>query len=294
VVRAFADALRDLGTAALKEPAPAELLRDEGLDSTLALLAWLDEQPGLAPDPGAWLARHDLPAPRPGAPVLTAGLVPHLESVAGWLLEPASLPSMLRDALRVLDRLGLTGAGIDCGAFSVGAVAKRPILREAGLVVALSGADAAALRALGLDATTLEALPAVGDRELPAPPAQARVACDGSPIERALLEALGLEPVDAGPDPLPGRFAISPDERAAAEARLERAEGEGARALLVRDPHALARWALVARHGSWRSSTIAPAMPHQIAALALEGAAVGFRALRDAARRGAARPEVPA
>ena len=42
----------------------------------------------------------------------------------------------------------------------------------------------------------LQALPAGGDRQLPAPPSRVPVACDGSPEERALVEALGLEPVD--------------------------------------------------------------------------------------------------
>jgi hypothetical protein len=183
------------------------------------------------------------------------------------------------------------GTGIACGAIAPGSLAKRPALLEASTVFALCAADAAALRALGVAATPIETLLRERRAELPPPAGAARIACDGTAEERALVEALGHEPADAGPDPLPSRFAISPAERAAAEARLERAERLGVGALLVRDPFALARWALVARQGSWRASRVAPAMPHQIAALALRGAAPGFRALRAGSRFGEGHPE---
>jgi len=289
-VEAFAAHLAEIGPSRLREGAPAALLGEEGLDTALSLLAWLDEQPGLIPDAAAWLDGHGLPAPRPGGPVLAAGLVPHLDALAGSLLAPTSLPEMLRSALRLLERLGVKGAGIACGALTGAAIAKRSELREAGEVFVLSEADASALGALGIEANLLEGFLLERRADLAPPPAAVPVACDGLAGECALIEALGLEPVDAGPDPLPSSFIISPTERVAAEARLVRAEGHGATALLVRDPFTLARWALVTRQGSWRGSRVAPAMPHQIAALALEGEVAGFRALRGPVRPRAGQP----
>jgi hypothetical protein len=291
-VESFAALLGMMGPPRLRKPAPDALLRDEGLDTVLSLLAWLDGQAGLIPDTDGWLRAHGLPTGTPGGPILAAGLLPHLDTLAGPLFSPASLPEMLGSALRVLERLGMAGAGIACGALTEAAAAKRPALREAGEVIALSDARATeALRAQSIRATPLESLILERSDRLPPPRETARVACGGSAGERAILEALGMEAVDVGPDPLPSGFLITPEERAAAERRLARAEAEGAGMLLVREPLALARWALVTRFGSWRGSRVAPALPHQIAALALEGEAAGFRALRRPVRSGTSRPE---
>ena len=56
-----------------------------------------------------------------------------------------------------------------------------------------------------------------------------------------------------------------------AELLLQRAQAEGAEALLVPSPMALARWALVCRHGTWRASTITPLLGVQLAAEATLG-----------------------
>ena len=124
-------------------------------------------------------------------------------------------------------------------------------------------------------ATPLDRLLCDRAEHLPRPRTPIRVACDGTrPGQRELIAALGHEPVDVGPDPLPPRFSLSPDLRRQAEERLQRAEAAGAQALLVEDPAVLARWALVTREGTWRSSRVRPLLALELAHHALTGVAL--------------------
>jgi len=96
-----------------------------------------------------------------------------------------------------------------------------------------------------------------------------------------LIDALGHTPVDVGLDPLPPGFRISPVLRNEAERRLRDAEAAGAETLLVSDPQALARWAMITRRGTWRSSRVLPVMAHQLFHLAARGTAPTVRALEN-------------
>ena len=128
--------------------------------------------------------------------------------------------------------------------------------------------------------------------ELSRPAVRAKVAMDGSGLESALVLALGHEPVDVGPDPLPDRFALSAELRAQAAARLRRAEALGAAALLVSGPRALARWALLTRRGTWSTSRVVPVLGVELARLALAELPLGRRALEASPTRGALAAEV--
>jgi hypothetical protein len=95
--------------------------------------------------------------------------------------------------------------------------------------------------------------------------ARTKVAFDGTQENADLLVALGYEPVDVGPDPLPDRFRITSKQRELACKRLEAAQQAGAFNLLVSTPYALASWALVTRLGAWRSNRVLPVMGVQLA-----------------------------
>jgi len=97
-----------------------------------------------------------------------------------------------------------------------------------------------------------------------------------------MIAALGHLPVDLGADPLPSGFHLTPAQREAAERYLEAAEAAGARALLVSSPQALARWAIVTRLGTWRSSLVRPVMAHQLVSLAAAGKALSVREIERA------------
>lgn len=228
----------------------------EDLDETLALLPALAAR-GAGSDARAYLARRGLPPAVPGAPALSAGILPYLELAAGSMLRPFDVSTTLHAALAVLSRLGIAGAGIAIAEPGATAAA----LRAASVRYVLDPREVAPLRAQGLDAQLLPDL-------LRAPPGAAGhpvgVACGAG---ESLLSALGMRAIDVGPDPLadlPG-FALGPEDRRRAEAYLARAEGAGAAALLVTSPAALVRWAIVTRHGTWRSSRIAAFLPHELA-----------------------------
>jgi hypothetical protein len=115
--------------------------------------------------------------------------------------------------------------------------------------------------------------------QLPSPPCPAKVGIDGSEAQAELVRALGHEPVDVGPDPLPNRFAFSSRERMLAQERLVALDRAGASALLVNGPLALARWATLTRVGAWRGSRVLPMLGVQLAYLSVLGMALGPRML---------------
>jgi ferredoxin len=257
--RAAAALAAELGARPLAPPragVPRPVRED--LDELLAFLPALALR-GSGSDGRAYLARRGLPPALPGAPALCAGRLPYLELAAGSMLSPLDVSATLRSALAVLSRLGVAGAGIAVAGPTPLATAA---LREASAVYVLDPDEVAPLRAQGLEAQLLaELVRARG----PGGALQLAVACGAA--EQALLSALGLRAIDVGPDPLADRsgFALGPDDRRRAEAHLARAEGAGAAALLVSSPAALVRWALVTRHGTWRSSRIAALLPHELA-----------------------------
>jgi bidirectional [NiFe] hydrogenase diaphorase subunit len=254
---AVVDFLSRLDQRSLRTADPPER---EGLDAALRLLDALSE--GATTTTGAWLEEHGLPVAAPGAPVLLAGPLPHLDLLAGpLLLRPLDVPRVLHTALTLLAHLGLRGVGLHVGRSTILGEA----LRRAPALYTLTLAEARALGEVGLRATSLEELLVQRGAELPRPASPTRVACDGSDVERALLDVLGFQAVAVGADPLPRGFTLSPTNRTQADDRLQVAEREGVRALLVRDPLSLARWSLICRHGTWRGSRVAPLLPHQLA-----------------------------
>jgi hypothetical protein len=98
-----------------------------------------------------------------------------------------------------------------------------------------------------------------------------KVAFDGTEANRILIEALGYEPVDIGSDPLPDHFSLTAQDRKRAVGTLAEAERAGAHALLVANPRALARWAMMTRAGSWRSHRVQPILGVQLAYHAVHG-----------------------
>lgn len=236
----FLISLQELGTLPLQEIAPADILHDESLDTSLAIIHWLSEQPGLAPDGATWLDEHELPRHAPHRPLLLAGDLPYLDLLADDLLRPLRPADALRAGIDVLDALGASGAGLLIGP-----------------------------KKTSTPAMTINDLLAQYGAALPRPADKMKIACAG-PDQTKLLEALGYEPVDVGPDPLPDSFSISPQARLRAEQRLARAEKKGAWALLVDGPCTLARWALLTREGTWRSSRLRPLLAVHLAQKSLQ------------------------
>jgi F420-non-reducing hydrogenase iron-sulfur subunit len=250
-------------------PAPTALLEGEGLDSSLALLRWIAERSGRPwAGAGSWLAASHLTPARPHRPALLAGELPLLALLDEQLLRPVELTGQLTAALDLLGRLGIADAGVLLG----------PPKSDAGELLALEPTAGAP------DAALVDALLARQGDALARAPERSRVACDGSQAQLELLAALGYEPVDAGPDPLPQRFTLSPELRRQAEQRLARAEAQGARALLVDGPAALARWAMLTRDGTWRSSALRPTLGVGLARLAAAGIPLPPPGAREVAR----------
>lgn len=257
-------------------PAVQHALAHEGLDAALALASALSPNAEGFAGLAAWLAAHGLPAAVPGRPALTLGTLPLLDVACGDLVRPVRLAEITQAALVVLGRLGLPGAGIWLGEGASGFKGRRS--SDAGRagdaavsVVALAPVDAPELTRAGLAVTALDDLLREAAASWPRPPAPVAVGCSGSPAEIALIEALGYRAVDVGPDPLPDSFAMTPEDRRRAEARLAAADRAGAAALYCPDPTSLARWAIVTRQGTWRSTRARPALGVQLAWLALAG-----------------------
>ncbi|MBW2529434.1 MAG: hypothetical protein JRI23_34980, partial [Deltaproteobacteria bacterium] len=160
--------------------------------------------------------------------------------------------------------LGHDGAGVALSGYGAIRAAERAALERAATVVALGERDQQRLADAGVGAVRMdELLRRDGARQAAGgelPP----VGCDGSTEQRELLQSLGRSPVDLGADPLPSSFAFGPADRRAAEQRLVVAEQQGAQQILVTDPVALARWALVTRDGTWRRARARAVLPHQL------------------------------
>ncbi|MEW6072395.1 MAG: 4Fe-4S dicluster domain-containing protein [Planctomycetota bacterium] len=263
-VREFASALDALGPHPVRDAAPEGLFEDEGLDSELAVLGWLSGRETLRPDGSAWLARHGLPGLAPDGDLLFAGILPYLSMLADPLFAPISLPEVLRDAVAVLRALGSERVGVHVGGCGIVAPHHVSTFPAARRVIALCFGEADGLAAVGVRAVAIDRLLLERAGVWPRPARATRVACDGSEEAERLIAELGHEPVDVGLDPLPVGFRISPVRRREAERRLAAAEAGGARTLLVPDPASLARWAMVTRRGTWRSSRIRPVMAHQL------------------------------
>lgn len=276
----FVRAIQRLGPRPSVPPPAPEMSGPEGLDTSLALLAWFANH-AASLDGSAWLKGHCLPSPVVGKPVLVADVLPYLDLLGPERFRPTSFPDVVRTAIALLSGLGIADVGVEVGPWANGTRAEPQTLRRAPAVYVLSaqgkGARATAgVKTVGLDDLVLQQRA----RFLP-PPVRAAVACDASSGERLLVEALGYDPVDVGPDPLPDRFAFSPDDRRRADARLRTADGHGAAAMLVSDPLSLARWAMLTRHGTWRSSRVLPVMPHALAWLSLSRMSLSSRSIEN-------------
>ncbi len=282
-VAEFARTIEGLGAPAIAGPPSAEPRPVEGLDTDLELLAWLSSRPELKPDGSRWLAEHGLPAAIPGGVAFLPGALPYISVLADPLLDPLSLPEVLRSALATLAALGLPDPGIVVGGLGHPATHHAPLFEGASLVVTLCAGGAEALTKLGVEAKTLDQLLLAGAGKLPRPPVAAPVACDGSTEAVQMIEALGYAAVDVGADPLPDRATISPVERERAEQRMLEAERKGASALLVSGPRALVYQAMITRRGTWRSSRVVPVLPHQLAHLSASGTPLSHHALESPA-----------
>jgi len=280
----YAETIRALGEPTLGVPAPAELYQGEGLDSDLALLSWFSAHRELEPDGSAWLEKHDLPAPRPGGVLLFPGELPHIDVLADQLLIPLSIPDVLRAALTTLEVLGVKGTGVQVAGCGPLQPHHAVLFQGASAVYTLDSGGAKALSTIGVEAVPIARLIRERAADRPRPVQAAPVACDGSAEATAMIEALGHRPVDLGADPLPSGFHLTPAQREAAERYLAAAEAAGARALLVSDPHALVRWALVTRLGTWRSSRVRPVIAPQLVSLAASGKALSVREIERAPR----------
>lgn len=236
--------------ASLEKPESLSLppLEHEGLDTSLALINKMSRS-AVETDGGArFLEKHGLPTPSLHGPVLLAGCIPILHTLGKELFAPLSLVDALRQALDVLEHLGIIGTGIRIGAPK----------------------SAFALEKCG-DVTLLDDVLRGRGRDLPRPAQGMKVAFDGTEANRILIEALGYEPVDIGSDPLPDHFSLTAQDRKRAVGTLAEAERAGAHALLVANPRALARWAMMTRAGSWRSHRVQPILGVQLAYHAVHG-----------------------
>jgi len=260
-----ADAVRQFQAAVAALPnltARASYMPDtEGLDDTLAILDHLASG-AHANAPGRdFLKRHGLPPWTAGKPAILAGVIPRLHVLGRDLLSPVRLDALLQSTIAVLSQLGIDGAGVamDDAAGEVSRYTLEPRPGEGVVVV--------------------DPLLCERGARLPRPPHVAKVATDGSREQRMLVEALGYEPVDVGPDPLPSGFTFSRDARRLAAQRLVEAEKAGSPVLLATDPKALARWALLTRQGAWKSSRVLPVLGIQLAHLAVQGVPLARRSI---------------
>jgi formate hydrogenlyase subunit 6/NADH:ubiquinone oxidoreductase subunit I/coenzyme F420-reducing hydrogenase delta subunit len=247
----------------------------DDLDRALELVAALGTR--VDPDTTAWLADRGLPPAVAGGPVLAAPSLAALAAVGSRLFRPVDFEGLFAQTLAVLSRLGTTDVGVSTS--EVAGESSIARLRRAPSVLVLSPLERYALGGAGVAVTLVDDLLRTSGYELPRPPRPARIATDGSAVETGLVLALGHVPVDVGNDILPASFQLGPDARRAALARLARAEAEGAVALLCSDPLALARWALLTRHGTWRTSRVRPALGVQIAWLSLVEAPLSIASL---------------
>jgi NAD-dependent dihydropyrimidine dehydrogenase PreA subunit/coenzyme F420-reducing hydrogenase delta subunit len=247
-VTQFQASLDALGNSSLRLDVAVD---HEGLDTSLALVAAMSKHLDTSANGTSFLRKHHLPTAGQG-PALLAGSIPVLHVLGKDLFSPLRLADTLRAAIDVLSHLGIPNVGIHIGTKTAAFGLER-----------------------GADVTLIDDLLRSRGSTLPRPPAGTKVAFDGTANHHDILQALGYEPMDIGTDPLPDRFRLSPEERKLALARLVAAERAGAAALLVSDPRALARWAMVTRFGAWRASRVPPFLGVQLAHHAIHGIALG-------------------
>jgi len=253
--------LESMGDAVV--PALSLTDRGEGLDSGLALLEQLSSSGELHPDATTWQDLHGLPTPPDGGVALCVDPLPQIQLLASDILrplDPARVATAGLDLLAALDQ-GPGGVHVGHGAD----LDQAGVLARASRIYHLDPAMAEALAGEGLEAASVDDLLRSEGGRLPRPGTPLVVACHGED-QLSLVQALGHRPMDVGPDPLAGvvGIACSPGYRTQAEQHLARAEDQGAQALLVSSPQALARWALMTRQGTWRSSRILPKMGIQL------------------------------
>ena len=242
----------------------------EGLDASLSIVAALmdrNDQPNTSP---SFLTHHGLPSFQTHADqsdgILLCGSVPALHILGEELFAPVRIISTLHAALDVLSHLGMPNVGVSMCSDHVASCARSVFALEP-----------------HRSATVLDDLLRHRGAELPGraieKTAPTRVAFDGTQPNAELLFALGYEPVDIGPDPLPDHFGLTPADRSRACARLMAAEQGGAAAFLVATPSALARWAMITRMAAWRSSRVLPFLGVQLAYHAIHSMGLDARHL---------------
>lgn len=241
-------------TIASMPPHPVRLrdaLEHDGLDVAMAWIERMLEHASLSATGSRFFRTTGLPTAAHGQPVLLGGSTAAMHVLGRKLFDPVRLDGVLRAALNVLEALGVQGVGV--------ALARKSV---AGACYALEPTTLA-------EAISVDDLLRARGKELPRAPRGSRIAIDGSESQRQLALALGYEPVDVGPDPLPNLFTFPPAARIEAEARLVAAERQGAAALLVDNPRALARWAMITRVGAWRESRVRPVLGVHLADMAI-------------------------
>jgi ferredoxin len=275
----FVTRVRALQPTAAPAPGAADRPEDsvEGLDTGEAMACALSLGASSSPSAAAWLVEHGLPAAARGRPAVVAGPLPQLDLLGGMLFRPVWAHQVLHRALAVLQRLGVSGAGVTLSGWPTITEAQTEALRAASTLYVLSSEEESLLRGRGLSAQPLTQVLLHHGLELPRPTWPSRIACDDSSELPRLVEALGHQPVVVDRAPLPSRLVLSAAERKQVETYLACAEAAGASALLVPSVMALASLALVTRQGTWRSSRVAPLLAHELAWCSVAGTPPGRR-----------------
>ena len=277
----FAQSVSTLGPKPDGATLAAPETRFEGVDTSIALLRWFAAHRGASPVINGWLDSRALPSADESAPVLVAGIVPLLDRLFDQLTRPFHMSALLSSALVVLSKLTAGAVGILPHAWVKPDSEQARRLGSNSHVFTLCQRGSEKLSAAGVRSVIVGDLLRASASALPGPPVRARVATDGTQSQNSLVEALGYEPVAVGPDPLPDTFTLSPEHRRLADRRLAAAESKGASALLTPGPLTYARWALLARHGTWQSARVAPVMPHLLAHLSLTRTPLSLRSLEN-------------
>jgi hypothetical protein len=191
------------------------------------------------------------------------------------------MPELHKTALLVLGKLGVIDAGVLPQAWVVKDTDAARKLAARGNVYALCERGKSRLADAGVGSTILADLLRDKASSLPRPPVRARIATDGTKAQGSVIEAMGYEVVEVGPDPLPDTFSLSPEHRALADQRLAAADKLGAVAIIAPGPLTLTRWAMLTRHGTWQSTRVRPVMPHVLAHLAITGTPVTTRSIEN-------------
>ncbi len=238
----------------------------EGLDGTLEILDTFYDTPRASVDFSVWCGQEGIPVAGDRKAALNIDRLPLWDVLTRSATRPTRLVAVIRAALEVLPELGVPVDGVTWLLANQGA-------RSAGTICCtLCPEERRRIEAAGVKAFLVDDLIRERGARLPRLPCPDRVACDGHDQRQVdLLDALGLEPVDVGRDPLPDRFALSSGERTFADARLVKAEAAGAHVLLTTTPRALVRWGMMTRQGTWRTSRVVPVSGVQLAAMALSG-----------------------